>query len=114
MLEKWTAFVLKNSTLIVVFGTLLSLIGLFYSVKLYRNLRTDMEELLPRDARSVKDSSEVARRISSTDSLAILIFSSQIDNGRKFQEDLARKLEDLPSPYKGDVEYKINRELDFF
>ena len=99
-------------------GTLLGMVGAYYSVLLYKNLRTDIEELLPTTARSVRDLNEVAQRLRSLDNIVLLVFSSDVKASKKFVLDLSGYLNDLPHEKTKDtlslVEYRIDRELQFF
>ena len=93
---------------------LMSLVGGYFTVKLYQNLRTDIEELLPTESRSVKDLDEVQRRLKSIDNLAVLVFSSNIEASKRFVTVLASQLEQFPKSEVAGVEYRIDHELDFF
>jgi len=89
-------------------------VGGYYSVLLYKNLRTDLEELLPTTARAVIDMDEVTKRLDSIDNLAILIMTKNAEAGRRFSDDLARELQKAPRDVIASVEYRINKELQFF
>jgi predicted RND superfamily exporter protein len=93
---------------------ILTLIASFFVVKLYANLKPDIEELLPTSSRSVKDLNEVTERLRSIDNLAILLFSNNAKELGRFQEDLAQALIRLPVDVSAGVEYKISDELEFF
>lgn len=99
---------------IALVGTLLGIVSTYYSVLLFGNLRTDFRELLPTEARSVIDLREVTERLESIDNLAVLVFSKNTDASRRFVVDLARELEKVPRSVISSVEYKIDRELQFF
>ncbi|MBN23254.1 MAG: hypothetical protein CL678_18355 [Bdellovibrionaceae bacterium] len=109
------------SRLIQKYAVLISLIGLgisvysgFYTVELYKNLRTELEELLPTTARSVIDLDEIKNRLNSTDNLAVLIFSPDTKASKRFVDDLARELKKVPPEIIAGIEYKIDRELKYF
>ncbi len=110
----WSRFVLKHSLAIVLMGLILGVLGTVYSIKLYENLRTEIEELLPRNARSVKDLSEIKGRLESTNNLTILVFSSHVEKSKQFVIDLATELRKLPKQVAAGVEYRIDQELSFF
>lgn len=92
----------------------LTVISSFFVVKLYANLRPDIEELLPTQSRSVTDLKQVTSRLRSIDNLAVLIFSKEPKAAGRFQDDLARELEKLPPTTSAAVEYKISEEIEFF
>jgi len=95
-------------------GTLLAFVGAFYSAQLYKNLRTQFEELLPSTARSVLDLKEVTERLPSIDNLAVLIFSKNTAASKRFVIDLSQNLKKLPKEILSSVEYEISKELRFF
>jgi len=101
---KWVALV----------GTLLAIVGAYYSVLLYKNLRTDIEELLPTTARSVHDLNTVTSRLEAIDNIVVLVFSNHIAGSKSFVTDLAKKLENVPKNTISSVEYRIDREVQFF
>ena len=108
------SLILRRTTLILWCSLLLTLIGGYYTVKLYANLRTDLEELLPRTARSVQDLDEVGRRLPSIDNLAVLVFSKNAPASKRFVIDLATRIANFPKDEVASVEYRIDRELEFF
>ncbi len=95
-------------------GTLLAVAGAWFSIQLYKNLRTDIEELLPTQARSVIDLKEVSSRLEAIDNLAVLVFSKDTEASKRFIIDLAHRLESVPKITLSSIEYKIDRELQFF
>ncbi len=99
---------------ISIIGTLLAFVGAYYTVELYKNLRPDVEELLPTTARSVVDLGEVQTRLESIDNLVVLLFSSDTAASKRFVIDLAAKLEKVPKGIIAGVEYRIDQELKFF
>ena len=107
-------FVLKQARAVALMGTLLAVLGGYYSIELYKNLRTDIHELLPTSARSVVDLKEVSARLRSIDNLAVLVFSSKTEQSKKFMIDLAGVLQKIPPTQIAGVEYRIDRELQFF
>jgi hypothetical protein len=114
MMKSFAHFILRRAGLVAVLGTLLAFAGAHYTVELYKNLRTDFEELLPSNARSVLDLKEVTRRLESIDNLGVLIFSKDTQASLRFVNDLAQQLAKEPKSLISSVEYKIDRELQFF
>ncbi len=109
-----TKLLLRLTAPILILGTMLAVAGVYYSAKLYKNLRTDFEELLPTNARSVLDLGEVRTRLYSIDNLSVLVFSKDTLASRRFVIDLAKKLEAAPKETIASIEYNISAELDFF
>lgn len=113
-MRQWAEFLFRHSKLAVFFGLILALIGGYYSVLLYQNLRPDLEEMLPKTARSVRDLNEVTRRFRSIDSLVVLLFSKDTKASRRFVDDLATHLQAHPQPSIARIQYRMSEELDFF
>lgn len=99
---------------ILFLSLVVTLIAGFYTAKLYSNLRTDLEELLPTTSQSVLDLNEVARRLKSIDNLALIISSKDVKASRRFVLDLVPKLQKLPPSEVALIEYRIDQELEFF
>jgi uncharacterized protein len=107
-------FIVARAWLVALLGTLLAIAGGYYTVMLYKNLRTNIEELLPTTARSVKDLNEVTGRLKAIDNVVVLAFSKDTQKSKKFILDLARKLETVSKETISSIEYRIDRELQFF
>jgi predicted RND superfamily exporter protein len=112
--QGFSRFVLRRAGFVALVGTLLAILGGYYSVLLYKNLRTEVQELLPTTARSVIDLHEVTERLESIDNLGVLVFSQQPRASKRFIIALAEKLKDVPKNVIASVEYKIDQELKFF
>src|SRR4051794_13329884 len=87
-------FVARRAFLIVSISLLLTLFFGYFSALLYKNLRPDLEQLLPRSARSVVDLDEVAKRFRSLDHLTVLVFSKNTEGSLRFVQDFVEKLKD--------------------
>jgi uncharacterized protein len=110
----FTRWIIRRAPWIVAMATLLSLIGGYYTVFLYKNLRTNFEELLPNTARSVVDLAKVQDRMESTQNLAVLIFSKHPAESKRFVNDLAKQVDQRLDKYVTRIEYRIDREIQFF
>jgi len=93
---------------------LLAIVGTYYSVLLYKNLRTDIEELLPTGSRSGKDLAVLTQQLESIDYLAVLVFSKDAAAGKRLVIDLSKRLESIPKDIASSIEYKIDDEMRFF
>ncbi|MEK6706696.1 MAG: MMPL family transporter, partial [Bdellovibrionota bacterium] len=113
-MRTFSHFILRRAGLVAIIGTTLAIAGAYFSVELYKNLRTDLAELLPTSARSVQDLDDVTRRLESIDSLAVLVFSKNTEASKRFVHDLVGKLESVPKNIIASVEYRIEKELKFF
>jgi hypothetical protein len=109
-----TRTVIQHAGWVAILGVLLGVVGGHYSVQLYKNLKTDIEELLPTTARSVIDLGEVTRRLESIDNLAIVVLSDKPEESRQFVDAVVGELSKAPRTQIAGIEYKIDRELKFF
>jgi predicted RND superfamily exporter protein len=105
---------IKRAWLTVTLSLVLAAFGGYYSAHLFSNLRTDLEELLPTEARSVTDLNEVRSRLETTNNLAILMLSDHPAESKRFVDDLAREINALPRDTCAGVEYRIDKEIEFF
>jgi predicted RND superfamily exporter protein len=112
--ESLTRALIRRAGLITVISLILGVVGTHYSVQLYKNLRTDIEELLPTTARSVLDLDEVTKRLESIDNLGIVMLTDDPVGSKTFVDALAAELQKAPRDKIASVEYKIDRELEFF
>ncbi|MCM2323927.1 MAG: MMPL family transporter [Oligoflexia bacterium] len=116
---RFIQWVLRYRYGVVGLALLLSLLAGAYAVRLYGTLKTDLEELLPTDSRSVQDLQEVRQRLRGIDSLNVLIFAENGDAGKRFVDELVARLRQ--GVERGEdqglvarIEYRIDRELRFF
>ncbi|HEY8278753.1 MAG TPA: MMPL family transporter [Bdellovibrionota bacterium] len=93
---------------------LLALVGCFYSFLLYKNLRTDLEELLPESAPSVQDLRKAAHRFSGMNHLEVVIETADSKAGERFQIDVAKRLSELPPEIVAQVKESVREERRFF
>ncbi len=107
-------FLIKRAWFVTALTSILGAAGGYFSVHLFSNLRTDLEELLPTQARSVLDLNEVRSRLETTNNLAILMISDKPDASKRFVDALAGEIEKLPREVCAGVEYRIDKEIEFF
>ncbi|MFL5815112.1 MAG: hypothetical protein ACJ763_16165, partial [Bdellovibrionia bacterium] len=110
----YAQFIIRRAAWIVALAVVLTAAGTYYTVHLFKNLRTDLEELLPDTARSVQDLHRARNRLRSTQSLVVLVFSKDPQASRRFMVDLANEIPKSMSQDVDRVEYRINREIEFF
>ena len=113
-MKAWIRNLLQHSGRVALAAGLLSAFGLYFSIHLFSNLRTDIEELLPRKARSVLDLNEVRSRLESSNSLEMVVFSDHPAESRRFVDAVADGVGRLPKDTVSGVEYRIDREIRFF
>ncbi len=105
---------MRYATWIVWTSLILTTVATFFSVKLYKNLRTEFEELLPAKARSVRDLGRIRNRLESSSNLAILVFSEHPKESKRFVTDLSKTIEKELGDLVSRVEYNIAPEIRFF
>ncbi|MBS1958219.1 MAG: MMPL family transporter [Bdellovibrionales bacterium] len=109
-----TRFIIRRAGWVTAAGLVLTVLGGYFSVHLFSNLRTEIEELLPAKAQSVLDVNEVRSRLESTNSMSVLFISNHPDASKRFVDDFAAKVNALPPDVAAGAEYRINKELEFF
>jgi predicted RND superfamily exporter protein len=112
--SRFASFLRKNGSFLTAGFLLLALVSAFYSFLLYKNLRTDIEELLPESAPSVRDMKVAANRFSGMNHLEVVIESQDVKAGEKFQKDVADRLRALPPGIVAEVKEDIHAERRFF
>lgn len=113
-MRRLTSIFVRHSLFLTILCFLLASVGGYFSVQLYKNLKPDIEELLPVETQSVRDYFELNRRLSSTDYLAVVVFPNTPEIGREFVGALAERLAKVPRSVLARVEYKIDDVLRFF
>jgi len=92
---------------------LLAAIGAFFSARLYGDLRSGVEELLPASAPSVVAAKTVLPRLHNTTRLAVELVGSDGDALEHFADDLAARLRALPGGMVEAVDYRTDVESSF-
>ncbi len=104
----------RQSARLSVFFLLLAFTGAYFSFFLYKNLRTDIEELLPASAPSVLDMQKASSRFSGMNHLEVVIETADSKAGERFQTDMANRLRELPPELVAQVKESIRDERKFF
>jgi predicted RND superfamily exporter protein len=112
--QRYTAWLHRNCLWVCALSVLVAIAGSVYTVKLYKNLRTDIEELLPENAQSVKDLKAAKGRVTVLNHLEVVIQSNDADAAKRFQIDLARELRKIPPTIAGKVKEGVREEREFF
>lgn len=114
MLTRYSAWVARWHNLILVVSIIGTLVGGYYSVLLYKNLRTDMEELLPETAQSVQDLKKATGRIGGLNHISVIATSNDTVASRRFINDVVDRLSKLPPRLVARVKNNIVEEREFF
>lgn len=112
--RKWTRILLTNARIWIALAIVLTGVSGFYTVRLFANLRTDVEELLPQNARSVLDLEVVKDRLQATDSIALILEHPDPKLLAQFASELETKLRAQSKEIISRVESSIREELEFY
>lgn len=112
--SRFAALLRKHAAALTAGFFLLACVGAFYSFLLYKNLRTDIEELLPESAPSVQDMKVASNRFSGMNHLEVLIETKDSKAGERLQRDISDRLRALPPDVVSQVKEDIREERKFF
>ncbi len=113
-LSRYCRWLRRRYGQILFVSLILSLVGGYYSVKLFANLRTDLEELLPENAPSIRDMKSIMGRVGALNHLSIVVESKDQVASLRFVKDVSARLRELPKDLVARVEDNIIKERDFF
>ena len=112
--EKWVRFSDRHRRLILASTAAVAALGLVGTVRLYSDLRPDIEELLPARSRSALDLAEVTRRVGGFAEATIVLHGADRGTLALFADDLAARLAEAPPDLVRWVEYEVSAVRDFF
>ena len=90
-----------------------TLISGVFAVRLYSDLRSGLEELLPESAPSVRAVRTLSPRLHSSARLAIALEGENPEALERFSDDLAARLRELPPELVESVEYRSDEQDGF-
>ena len=111
---RFAGFMRQRAVALTLLFTILGIVGSFYTVLLYKELRTDLEELLPVSAPSVIDLKRGAGRFSGLNHIEVVIQSQDIAAAKRLQIDVANQLRKLPPDVAAGVKENLIEEQAFF
>jgi hypothetical protein len=104
--RRFVAWTLRYGALLWVLALLVAIPASWRTATLYRHLRSDIEELLPRDAPSVVAIEELRRRMAGLQYLGVIVDvgdAAHLPAGERFLEDLAARVRRYPRNEVSDV-----------
>jgi uncharacterized protein len=110
------AWTLRHGTLLWVIAILLAVPAGWRTVTLYQHLRSDVEELLPRDAPSVVAIGELRRRMAGLQYLGVMVEVGRPQNlpaAERLLDDLAARVRRYPKSEVSDVRVGFAAEKAF-
>ncbi len=114
--RRYVAWTLRHGKLLWGVALLLAIPAAWRTAELYRHLRSDVEELLPRDAPSVVAIGELRHRMSGLQYLGLLVDTGGPDRlpaGERFLDDLAARIRRYPRAEVSDVRTGFASERAF-
>ena len=114
--HRFVAWTLRHGKLLWAIAVLLAIPAAWRTVHLYSHLRSDIEELLPREAPSVVAIDELRRRVAGLQYLGVLVEVGspyRLPAGEKFLDDLADKVRRYPKVEVSDVRTGLAAERTF-
>ncbi|WP_224369533.1 efflux RND transporter permease subunit [Hyalangium versicolor] len=91
-------------------AAVLALVGTFFTVRLYQDLRSEVEELLPSSAPSVVAARELSPRLYDVNLLSIVLEGQDPRALQRFADALALRLSALPPSQVQSVQYRVDVE----
>jgi predicted RND superfamily exporter protein len=114
--HRFVAWTLRHGKLLWAVALLLALPAAWRTVHLYSHLRSDVEELLPREAPSVVAIDELRRRVAGLQYLGVLVEVGSPDKlaaGERFLDDLAARVKHYPKTEVSDVRTGLATERTY-
>lgn len=112
----YVSWTLRYGWLLWVVAIALAVPATFRTVSMYAHLKSDIEELLPRDSPSVRALDEMRQRLAGLQYLAVVVDTGTADNlaaGEKLLDDLAVRIRSYPSDMVRDVRTGVQAERRF-
>ncbi len=110
VLRRLSGFLIRERRPVLLLALLVTVVGTYFSVHLYANLRSEIEELLPENAPSVIAAKLLGPQLHNVNHLSIVLEGSDPDAMDRFADDLVRRLNALPSSFIETVDYRVDQE----
>ena len=106
-------WLVRRRRLVLSVALVVGLAGAFFSARLYMNLRSGFEELLPDNAPSVVAARTIAPKLHNVTHLSVIVEGAHGDALDRFADDLAARLRKLPDDIVESVEYRTDQQEAF-
>ncbi len=107
------SWLVRERRLVLAIAVLAWAVGAVFSAKLYANLRSGLEELLPDSAPSVVAARSIAPRLHNVTHLSVVLEGVDGDALDRLADDLAARLRKLPHDLVESVEYRTDEQEAF-
>ncbi len=111
-IAKWSAFIYSHAGKIAIVSLLLSIAGAYYTAQL--GIKSDFSYLLPANTQSVKDLEAISKRMGGMGTLIVYVEGGDLKSMQKFADDIAAKVRTYPANEVRFVDYKIDKQKEFF
>ncbi|HEX3854811.1 MAG TPA: hypothetical protein VHW01_27810, partial [Polyangiaceae bacterium] len=115
-LRRYVSWAVQSGPWLWAIAVLLALPALVRTVHLYANLKSDVEELLPRNAPSVAAIDELRRRMPGVRYLGVFVDVGRAENlpaGEQLVDDLAARVRKYPKALVASVRTGVQSESEF-
>jgi uncharacterized protein len=109
----FVAWTVRHGQLLWIVALLLAIPATWRTVSLYRHLKSDLEELLPRESPSVRALDEMRARLPGMQYLGVVVDTGKPENlaaGERFLDDLAARIRNYPPDIVRDV--RVGRDVE--
>ena len=106
-------WLVRERRLVLRVALVVGLLGAFFSARLYADLRSGFEELLPDGAPSVVAARTIAPKLHNVTHLSVVLAGNDGDALERFADDLAARLRKLPGDLVEAVEYRTDEQEAF-
>ncbi len=106
-------WLVRERRLVLSVALVVGLAGAYFSARLYANLRSGFEELLPDSARSVIAARTIAPKLHNVTHLSVVLEGRDGDALERLADDLAARLRKLPDDVVESVEYRTDQQEAF-
>ena len=116
LVRRFVAWTLRRGKLLWALALLAAIPAAMRTASLYRHLRSDLEELLPRDAPSVVAIAELRQRMPGLQHLGVLVEvrdAAQLPGADRFLDDLAARVRAYPAHEVSEVRTGLATERAF-
>ena len=115
--QRWVAWSLRRAPALAVAALVIVVPGTWLTARLYRNLSSDVEELLPRQAPSVIATDELRARVPGLSTLGVVVDAGRADQvpaAERLLDELAARVRNYPAALVHSVRVGAADEKRFF
>lgn len=112
ILERYLRFAHRRPAIVISIVLAVTILSIFVASKL--ELRSSLKELLPNKYTSVQELNRLMERVGGVGNLIVAIESPDLDANKRFVEDLAKKLNELPKGTFRYIDYKSDDIRDYY